>query len=680
MKYLILLLLFISQIINAQSILLYQQAIKGGKEDGSSWQNAAKDLAKVMRLSINGDQIWVAKGTYYPTIDNSRDSSFILKKGVKIFGGFKGNEINLFERDYKNNISYLSGDIGIKGDSLDNCFNVIKAIDCDSTTTLDGFSISFGIANDSNKFPVSPKNAGGGIYIESKIFDNILLKNLVISRNSANKGGGIYSNQPLYIENIAFSNNFADYQGGGIFLTVSNSINYINNCIFNDNKNRFQGGAIYFEGDKNKYNINGSTFEKNLSVNPDGMAIFLNCLSDTIIIKSSKFNNHFSSLNGILINIITKQDNSHLYLELDSCTFLNNIVKSSILGFYYENGNYNLVFNNLIFENNKTGSGCLDLYFIKSDGFIKLKNSKFLSNKGIYPNISCINYHSKNMTNVQKNSIDISNSLFALNDGAFTMMNPSGISIGNITNCTFFNNGQYPFLKEDVNKLNGTTVNKMYLKNSIIWETYLPDVVRKSYYIFWQNSINDGIYLEDYYLNNCFLSCKDSCRNFYNPTGDNCNNMVFNIYPQFKDTTKNDFSLLPCSPLINKGDRKYIDSLGIGYDLAGNPRIYQDSVDIGAYESQSKCTVDNTEFDNNTALELIPNLVTSGATVQIRLNETTTIENHQLSIYDIGGQLISTMPLNNNLTFEAPKQKGFYIVQLLIEKRIEGIGKLVVVE
>jgi parallel beta-helix repeat protein len=648
MKYLILLLLFISQIINAQSIYYVNQAIKGGKEDGSSWQNAAKDLAKVMRLSINGDQIWVSKGTYYPTIDNSRDSSFILKKGVKIFGGFKGNEINLFERDYKNNISILSGDIGIKGDSLDNCFNVIKAIDCDSTTTLDGFSISFGIANDSNKFPVSPKNAGGGIYIESKIIDNILLKNLVISRNSANKGGGIYSNQPLNIENIAFSNNFADYQGGGIFLNVNNSINFINNCTFNENKNRFQGGAIYFEGDRNKYYINGSTFERNLSVNPDGMAIFLNCLSDTIILKRTKFNNHFSNLNGILINIITKQDNSHLYLELDSCTFLNNVVKSSILGFYYENGNYNLVFNNLIFENNKTGSGCLDLYFIKSDGFIKLKNSKFLSNKGIYPNISCINYHSKNMTNVQKNSIDISNSLFALNDGAFTMMNPSGISIGNITNCTFFNNGQYPFLKEDVNKLNGTTVNKMYLKNSIIWETYLPDIVRKSYYIFWQNSINDGIYLEDYYLNNCLLSCKDSCRNFYNPTGDNCNSMVFNIYPQFKDTTKNDFSLLPCSPLINKGDRKYIDSLGISYDLAGNPRIYQDSVDMGAYESQSKCTVDIIELDNNAALELIPNLVTSGATVQIRLKETTDIENYQLSIYDIGGQLISTMPLHNN--------------------------------
>ncbi|MBK8722963.1 MAG: T9SS type A sorting domain-containing protein [Saprospiraceae bacterium] len=85
-------------------------------------------------------------------------------------------------------------------------------------------------------------------------------------------------------------------------------------------------------------------------------------------------------------------------------------------------------------------------------------------------------------------------------------------------------------------------------------------------------------------------------------------------------------------------------------------------------------------MDNNAALELIPNLVTSGATIQIRLKETTAIENYQFSIFDIGGKLISTMPLQNNWTFDAPKQKGFYIVQLLKEKRIEGIGKLVVVE
>jgi len=96
--------------------------------------------------------------------------------------------------------------------------------------------------------------------------------------------------------------------------------------------------------------------------------------------------------------------------------------------------------------------------------------------------------------------------------------------------------------------------------------------------------------------------------------------------------------------------------------------------------SQTICTVDINELDNNAALELIPNLITSGATIQIRLKETTAIENYQLSIYDIGGQLISSIPLQNNWTFEAPKEKGFYIVQLLKEKRIEGIGKLVVVE
>ncbi|MBK8723196.1 MAG: hypothetical protein IPL95_13285 [Saprospiraceae bacterium] len=94
-------------------------------------------------------------------------------------------------------------------------------------------------------------------------------------------------------------------------------------------------------------------------------------------------------------------------------------------------------------------------------------------------------------------------------------------------------------------------------------------------------------------------------------------------------------------------------------------------MDIGAYENQTICTVDITELDNNAALELIPNLVTSGATIQIRLKETTAIENYHLSIYDIGGLLISTMPLHNNLTFEAPQENGFYIGSSELSEQIK---------
>ncbi len=48
-----------------------------------------------------------------------------------------------------------------------------------------------------------------------------------------------------------------------------------------------------------------------------------------------------------------------------------------------------------------------------------------------------------------------------------------------------------------------------------------------------------------------------------------------------------DYSLTNFSPLINKGRSDLPDLLVADYDLAGNPRVYPDEVDIGAYENQA---------------------------------------------------------------------------------------------
>ncbi|MBK8723198.1 MAG: hypothetical protein IPL95_13295 [Saprospiraceae bacterium] len=218
MRYLALLFLFISQIINAQSIYYVNRAIQGGNEDGSSWVHAAKDLAKVMRQSKNGDQIWVAKGTYYPTTDNSRDSSFLLQKGVKIYGGFEGFENNIEERSIEKNETILSGDIGTLKDSTDNTYSIVVAINVDSTNTIDGFTITNGYSIGNPTSPLSAKNAGSGIFIQSIYPIGMSIVNCKIINNEAFRGGGIYTNQSLNISNIGFLSNRADLSGGGIYL------------------------------------------------------------------------------------------------------------------------------------------------------------------------------------------------------------------------------------------------------------------------------------------------------------------------------------------------------------------------------------------------------------------------------------------------------------------------------
>ena len=46
-------------------IYVYEHA--SGSGDGTSWEDAFTDLMTPLRPPIAGDQIWIARGTYYPT-------------------------------------------------------------------------------------------------------------------------------------------------------------------------------------------------------------------------------------------------------------------------------------------------------------------------------------------------------------------------------------------------------------------------------------------------------------------------------------------------------------------------------------------------------------------------------------------------------------------------------------
>src|SRR5690606_595155 len=179
--------------------------------------------------SCTGDSIWVAQGTYLPIrpADNlyvvdtaNRDNAFVLRNGVKIFGGFNGTETSFSQRNWTINPTILSGEMQQDNDSSNNAYHVVIAYYTDSSTLLDGFTIQEGESNGSGYISIGGvicyRSEGGGIYTHTS---SSIFSNLIIQNNFADVGGAginaIFNTNALY-SHLLVQNNSTNNQGGGI--------------------------------------------------------------------------------------------------------------------------------------------------------------------------------------------------------------------------------------------------------------------------------------------------------------------------------------------------------------------------------------------------------------------------------------------------------------------------------
>lgn len=338
--------------------ILYVNLHATGNNDGSSWTNAFLELQDAINAANTGDAIWVAAGTYYPTVtfdaDNSgattnQEQTFYINKNIKLYGQFNGSETMLSQRN-KANMTILSGDLGSPQNTTDNAFHVVfidgtsnNGIITDSTT-LDGFIIEQGAATGNN----FPNDAGAGIFINGRGTNNQcnpILVNLSLRNNSANaQGGAIYNdgsqggvcntilNQIFFHSNTAqnggaiynngnagrvnflinenkFVNNSASQSGAAVYNLATNN-GQINNSVVASlfNNHTANNGAVYY----NNGTLNGgfdikvynSTFEQNRSLNNGGVFYSESSISNcNIDVNNSKFNNNISThLGGVFFN------------------------------------------------------------------------------------------------------------------------------------------------------------------------------------------------------------------------------------------------------------------------------------------------------------------------------------------------------------------------------------------
>ncbi len=282
----------------AEGAIIYVKQTGTGLVSGSSWANAYGEAEFINRLkdpgTVAGDEFWIAAGTYRPDLTADRTKSFILKSGVKLYGGFAGTETALDQRDWKTNETLLSGELG----GGINSYHVVIANDTDNTTLLDGLWILGGKA-ESN----APNDRGGGLY---SIKGSLVIRNCTFAGNSGLAGGGaIYQElgSPVienciiaentstngfgagilhldlnsWIKNSTFTENSAS-EGAALFNYTTTSV--ITNCTFYDNE-ATEGAAVYNYDGSNTV-ITNCTFSQN-SATGEGSGIYADASNLTVM-------------------------------------------------------------------------------------------------------------------------------------------------------------------------------------------------------------------------------------------------------------------------------------------------------------------------------------------------------------------------------------------------------------
>ena len=504
---------------------------------------------------------------------------------------------------------------------------------------------------------------GGGIYNYN--YCNPTLENVTITGNtSAYHGGGIccLQNCSPNLNNVTIANNSA-LQGGGIFCALNSSLNLLNVSIAINSATE-GGGISCFESDLVLDNtlLSGNIADK-------GGAIFAE--NSSVFCTHSDFDNNDANIQGGALWY--KNDDIELNnynIEISFCNFENNMAENAagaiVIATSEESESFtNIVITDSRFKNNYAAQrSCL---FILGEGTtINVINSEFSYNEAerYVAGASMSSFCQGTFTNClfQSNNASIGGGNY--NSGGASVWSEASVDF---INCTFVNNTA---AYGSALTVGGGGI--VYAINGVFWGNSNTQIALDTY-----NDLG-GILTVDYsnvqYGTDSIDISSLSTLNWSDGNIDQD--------PLFVGTGDYPYQINDYSPCINAGTP---DTTGLNlpeFDLAGEVRIFNERVDMGAYEWNTFVGVSEPTIQaTNLKIQTYPNPFSTSTTIEYELQRPSTV---QIIIYNHLGEQVKVIrqqqsPGKQQLTWNASGlPPGIYYYHMQVGDQIAS-GKMVVV-
>ena len=242
---------------------IYVKENAAGKKNGTSWENAYTNLPQACAdASLFPDEIsreiWIAKGNYSPTDNNSSWDVLYITPNTSYIGGFAGNETSILGRSNPNaNKATVSGDLG-GGEYSRQLFKTNYSVNGDVCFEYINFTK---VRSNSNSYI-----HGGAIEIEfsSNTFQ-FIIKNCSFNDLQAYYGGAIYIRRGMImtISDSMFDNCRADQTAGAIYYASWENNSSISNTDFINCTARGDSKIIYLYDSESTSVYNNCNFTHN---------------------------------------------------------------------------------------------------------------------------------------------------------------------------------------------------------------------------------------------------------------------------------------------------------------------------------------------------------------------------------------------------------------------------------